>query len=262
MTILLWAYRRLILIVNVAFNREQYLLFHSATISFDVCMTTLSVWSSLCSHYWCVIVVTSLPNIMISRLVINLRTFDTSNHETTKSARSDLSAPAFVQNRVLGNIGAPLESDQWDAELFDEDAVDLENTDDQRVYRDDYVNTEGGRPTETMVPVVCLSDSLMLSSTHNFVNIQIYEEINGDIEMVPMSRGAWCRGIFLEMTAQRALSSISCSNVLPRSRNNLHVFLFLGCHYCIDFCTAITIESQRRTIFSEGPNQFGLRYGA
>lgn len=91
---------------------------------------------------------------MISRLVLNLRTFNTLSQETTTSGHGGLSASAFAQNRILGNIGAPLESDHWSAELFDEDAVDIENPEGQGI--DGYLDEDVGNPTETMVPVVSL----------------------------------------------------------------------------------------------------------
>lgn len=63
-------------------------------------------------------IILRLPNIMISRLVLNIRMFNTSNQETTKSGHGGLNLPAsaIAQNRILGNIGATLDSDQWDAE--------------------------------------------------------------------------------------------------------------------------------------------------
>ncbi|EIM87051.1 uncharacterized protein STEHIDRAFT_167922 [Stereum hirsutum FP-91666 SS1] len=59
-----------------------------------------------------------LPNVLVSRLVLNLRTFDEdgpvgprSSHFRRAGRRYDedhLTEPTFAQNRFLGNIGAPL----------------------------------------------------------------------------------------------------------------------------------------------------------
>lgn len=134
---------------------------------------------------------------MISRLVLNLRTFDTSDSESTISGRRALDAPAFAHNRMLGNIGAPLDSDQWDAELFDDDVVHDEDPD---FLGSDSGNAEGvpGNATDTMVPVVCYF-SVHISSSFtdpltSLLSIQIYEGGGeGDIEMVPISRAVWSR---------------------------------------------------------------------
>lgn len=98
---------------------------------------------------------------MISRLVLNLRTFDPSNEAYSKS-RASLPAPEFAQNRILGNIGAPLDADQWDEELFhDEEDADVDNSD----HNSDSgrnLNGVGAHPTDTMVPVVRLFDIMRI----------------------------------------------------------------------------------------------------
>lgn len=91
---------------------------------------------------------------MINRLVLNLRTFNTLDQETKGSTRNSHSAHAFPQNRILGNIGAPLDSDQWDAESFNVGDIDLDNPD---LHGSDLgwnINEVRGLPTDTMVPVV------------------------------------------------------------------------------------------------------------
>ncbi|KAF5350943.1 hypothetical protein D9757_014382 [Collybiopsis confluens] len=51
----------------------------------------------------------SLPNILISRLVLNLRTFS-SFEETRSQTITTISGMNFATNRMLGNIGAPMQS--------------------------------------------------------------------------------------------------------------------------------------------------------
>ncbi|KAF5389713.1 hypothetical protein D9757_005948 [Collybiopsis confluens] len=63
----------------------------------------------------------SLPNILISRLVLNLRAF--SSLEETRSQRiTTISGMNFATNRMLGNIGAPLQSGEEEQE--EEEDVD------------------------------------------------------------------------------------------------------------------------------------------
>lgn len=80
-----------------------------------------------------------LPNVLVSRLVLNLRTFDEdgpvgprSSHSRHAGRRYDedhLTEPIFAQNRFLGNIGAPLRVvDDADLdEVVDEPHLDQES---------------------------------------------------------------------------------------------------------------------------------------
>lgn len=54
-----------------------------------------------------------MPNILVSRLFLNLKTFDEPKDGFTTSS---LPSPVFAQDRWLGNIGAPLNSGSWDRE--------------------------------------------------------------------------------------------------------------------------------------------------
>ncbi|KAF5388757.1 hypothetical protein D9757_005577 [Collybiopsis confluens] len=57
----------------------------------------------------------SLPNILISRLVLNLRTF--SLLEATRSQTiTTISGLNFATNRILGNIGGPIQSGEVEQE--------------------------------------------------------------------------------------------------------------------------------------------------
>ncbi|KAF5366902.1 hypothetical protein D9757_011391 [Collybiopsis confluens] len=60
----------------------------------------------------------SLPNILISRLVLNLRTFS-SLEETRSQTISTISGLNFATNRMLGNIGAPMRSGEVEQEEED-----------------------------------------------------------------------------------------------------------------------------------------------
>lgn len=86
----------------------------------------------------------SFPNLLVNRLVLNLRLF---NQAPDAPSTRQLPDPAFAQNRVLGNIGAPVDPYQWYS-MFDED----EEAED--VIEEG--NAEGGAADEldTIVPVV------------------------------------------------------------------------------------------------------------
>jgi hypothetical protein len=64
----------------------------------------------------------SLPNILISRLMLNLRTFSSPAElsQVTQTATKQLSGLHFATNSFLGNIGAPLDGGQEEA-VEDED---------------------------------------------------------------------------------------------------------------------------------------------
>lgn len=66
------------------------------------------------------------PNLLINRLVLNLRTFQRPRYGRKTTTPKLLDDLAFATNRVLGNIGAPLDPDQWDEEYI-EDNEDLES---------------------------------------------------------------------------------------------------------------------------------------
>lgn len=110
-------------------------------------------------------VTSSIPNIMINRLFLNLRTFDLSDRAATKSSTRTFSAPAFAQNRILGNLGAPLEQDQWDENLFGEDVDDSQDPPAVRnIDTEGHINEDATNATQTMIPVVGLSQISMCPS--------------------------------------------------------------------------------------------------
>ncbi|KAF9064634.1 hypothetical protein BDP27DRAFT_1367049 [Rhodocollybia butyracea] len=106
-----------------------------------------------------------LSNILINRFVLNLRAFSNQTVQHSGKAPFDTTAPPlstidFAENRFLGNIGAPLDYNQWD------NADELENEDEDIEWEivDNMVD-----PLTTLVPV-------------------IYKE--GPVRFVPMQREA------------------------------------------------------------------------
>ncbi|EIM81702.1 uncharacterized protein STEHIDRAFT_115077 [Stereum hirsutum FP-91666 SS1] len=70
----------------------------------------------------------SFPNLLINRLVLNLRMYQRPRYglNTTTKQHSNL---AFATNRILGNIGAPLDPDQWDEDYDIEGTFDSGDSD-------------------------------------------------------------------------------------------------------------------------------------
>lgn len=56
-----------------------------------------------------------MPNLLINRLVLNLRNYSTPIHQGVFTEKNDLPSMVFQpdSNRVLANIGAPLDHGQW-----------------------------------------------------------------------------------------------------------------------------------------------------
>ncbi|KAJ3795279.1 hypothetical protein GGU11DRAFT_747189 [Lentinula aff. detonsa] len=76
-----------------------------------------------------------LPNMLISRLMLNLRTFPPpEGHTLTTSQRAYLSSLHFASNQILGNIGAPLDGGSFneDEEEFNEVEIELETIREER----------------------------------------------------------------------------------------------------------------------------------
>ncbi|KAJ3992392.1 hypothetical protein F5050DRAFT_1857253 [Lentinula boryana] len=77
-----------------------------------------------------------LPNILISRLMLNLRTFPLpgTGDTLTTSQRAHLSSLHFASNQMLGNIGAPLNGGSFneDEEEFNEVEIELETIREER----------------------------------------------------------------------------------------------------------------------------------
>ncbi|KAJ3793237.1 hypothetical protein GGU11DRAFT_800573, partial [Lentinula aff. detonsa] len=66
---------------------------------------------------------TFLPNMLISRLMLNLRTFTTpgTGDTLTTSQRAHFSSLHFASNQMLGNIGAPLDGGSFNEEEEEEE---------------------------------------------------------------------------------------------------------------------------------------------
>ncbi|KAJ3780156.1 hypothetical protein GGU10DRAFT_418516 [Lentinula aff. detonsa] len=64
-----------------------------------------------------------LPNMLISRLMLNLRTFPTpgTGDTLTTSQRAHFSSLHFASNQMLGNIGAPLDGGSFNEEEEEEE---------------------------------------------------------------------------------------------------------------------------------------------
>ncbi|KAF9066377.1 hypothetical protein BDP27DRAFT_1268649 [Rhodocollybia butyracea] len=96
-----------------------------------------------------------LPNLLINRFVLNLRAYSCtvqySGKGPSETSVSTLSAPNFAENRFIGNMGAPLDPDQWD------------EMDELSISQDEQVDSarDGGweildraDPLTTLVPVI------------------------------------------------------------------------------------------------------------
>lgn len=95
----------------------------------------------------------SLPNLLINRFVLNLRAFSGSTVQHSGKGPSNttvntLSVPKFAENRFIGNMGAPLDPNQWD-ELWD----DVNEVEDEG-GESSWEILEGENPLTTLVPVV------------------------------------------------------------------------------------------------------------
>ncbi|KAJ3872986.1 hypothetical protein F5051DRAFT_338405, partial [Lentinula edodes] len=86
------------------------LLFHSLTCGYSSNYPTASILTSAqCKSF-------RLPNLLISRLMLNLRTYSASENSITTTqggARTQQSSLNFATNRMLGNIGAPLDGESF-----------------------------------------------------------------------------------------------------------------------------------------------------
>lgn len=88
-----------------------------------------------------------LPNLLINRLYLNLRTWNLPL--TSVSNHSGLGEPAFAQNRFLGNIGEPLDPDWWNTQFDDGDDTGSDGN-----MADASETTDIGDRNTTLVPVV------------------------------------------------------------------------------------------------------------
>ncbi|KAJ3858840.1 hypothetical protein EV359DRAFT_87139 [Lentinula novae-zelandiae] len=69
-----------------------------------------------------------LPNILISRLMLNLRTYsEPGNTSISQGQQTRVSSLNFASNQMLGNIGAPLDGRSFnEEEEEEEDRVEIE----------------------------------------------------------------------------------------------------------------------------------------
>jgi len=88
-----------------------------------------------------------LPNMLVSRLVLNIKTYS-HEPESAPTLQNPVSTVVFARNRILGNIGAPLESRSFG--WTDEDDEEQELAD-ARSY-EPTSDTAGG--VMTLVPVI------------------------------------------------------------------------------------------------------------
>ncbi|KAE9391803.1 hypothetical protein BT96DRAFT_945092 [Gymnopus androsaceus JB14] len=94
-----------------------------------------------------------LPNLLINRFVLNLRAFSDSTVQHSGKGPSNttvntLSVPNFAENRFIGNMGAPLDLNQWD-DLWD----DVNEVEDEG-GESSWATLKGADPLTTLVPVV------------------------------------------------------------------------------------------------------------
>ncbi|KAF9064647.1 hypothetical protein BDP27DRAFT_1450655 [Rhodocollybia butyracea] len=131
-----------------------------------------------------------LPNLLINRFVLNLRAFSNPTNSSQYSGKdssyaiiSARSVPNFAESRFIGNMGAPLDHDQWD------EVNDREN----EVNHGDEVD---GReiPNRTLDPLTTL------------VPVIYGNEKGCPITFVPME---WERGRCLEEVNERQRSLLS-----------------------------------------------------
>lgn len=97
---------------------------------------------------------TRAPNLLINRLYLNLRAI---NHQsdTVTPEHNGMPEMAFAQDRFLGNIGAPLDPDWWNAQ-FDDD----EGDGDELAIQDGSITPTGNNGVTTLVPVVSSIEEL------------------------------------------------------------------------------------------------------
>lgn len=88
-----------------------------------------------------------LPNLLINRLYLNLRTWNLP--PASVSNHSGLGEPAFAQNRFLGSIGEPLDPDWWNTQFDDGDDTGPDGS-----MADASETTDIGDRNTTLVPVV------------------------------------------------------------------------------------------------------------
>ncbi|KAJ3804597.1 hypothetical protein F5876DRAFT_70496 [Lentinula aff. lateritia] len=68
-----------------------------------------------------------LPNILISRLMLNLRTYSEPENSTiSQGQQTHVSSLNFASNQMLGNIGAPLDGGSFNEEEEEEERVEIE----------------------------------------------------------------------------------------------------------------------------------------
>ncbi|KAJ3897383.1 hypothetical protein F5879DRAFT_983099 [Lentinula edodes] len=68
-----------------------------------------------------------LPNLLISRLMLNLRTYSEPGNSTiSQGQQTHVSSLNFASNQMLGNIGAPLDGGSFNEEEEEEERVEIE----------------------------------------------------------------------------------------------------------------------------------------
>jgi len=109
-----------------------------------------------------------LPNLLINRFVLDLRAFSgrTVQHSGKRPSSTimvtALSAPNFAENRLIGNMGAPLDPDQWDEAHVFECVSEIK-------HKYDWDGDRVVDPLTTLVPVIY---DFEMGSTINLVPMQ------------------------------------------------------------------------------------------
>lgn len=92
-----------------------------------------------------------LPNLLVNYLYLNLR-LGMSSTSSSESNVSHQHEPMVFRDRILGNIGEPLDPDWWDTYISQEHGD--EEQDLSEVTNDVSLSAEAGTGTTTLVPVV------------------------------------------------------------------------------------------------------------
>ncbi|KAJ3992831.1 hypothetical protein F5050DRAFT_1852734 [Lentinula boryana] len=99
----------------------------------------------------------SLPNMLISRLMLNLRTFPTpgTGDTLTTSQRAHFSSLHFASNQMLGNIGAPLDGVSFNEEEEEEELNEVEI--EMETIREERQSLEGKVESDIYFEITTLS---------------------------------------------------------------------------------------------------------
>lgn len=125
-----------------------------------------------------------LPNLLVNRLFLNLRSFN----PNSTSAYSTTSSLVFARDRFLGNIGAPL--NPWRSFLKDSDYRPDEEGESSGLQVDGItVGMRAGGDNTTLIPVVSRLFSALNAQALTEPCPKVYlQEDTQDIELVHIQR--------------------------------------------------------------------------